>query len=276
MSKKDYPETVTKNNIQQLIEKAEKIKKKDTHRYSIVSTFIVVLAYLGGLGVFFLMFWLFQNNYLEFFLVTFPSELRFQTFFALLFIVMAVFWVPIMVFIVLFVFWLTRKYFGYPKHEEIIFAECFIIANHLINSRRLEAKKEVDDFLDALKVFVRDYRFNPKRKTYKPEFDLLRCGKNEICRMLMFSANRIPEIPNLLMNFGLAFVREDEPEAFSYLKQIVGRVQEYGEPKGRFRRFLGAIERYPYSSALFLTLLLLAVAILYFLITGEKIPMPMP
>jgi len=162
-----------------------------------------------------------------------------------------------------------EKYLGYPKDEEVIFAHCFIMAKHLRNNERLKAKKEVSYLIPHLTSFVRRLVLNPRREVYSPEFDVLRSGKNEICRMLMFSKDNISE---LLMRFGLAFVRNDDPEAFSVLRQIVDEVREYGEPKGRFRRFLSGIERYPIASPLLLTTIIIVIAIVYYFVSGQRLP----
>ena len=74
------------------------------------------------------------------------------------------------------------------------------------------------------------------------------------------------------MNFGLAFVRNDDPEAFSILQQLVCEAQKYGEPKGRFRRFLSAVEQYPHASPLILTIIILAIGLLYYLFSGQHLP----
>jgi len=268
MSKKDFPKKVTEDNIQHLREKAETIKKRAFQsRY----TFAIAVPYtIAGLpvvvGSLFLVIWLLQNHYLDF-LLWFSPQLQPIIFLVLLTTIMAVTSIPTLSLSLLLIIWLLRKYFRLPKYEETIFAECFIIARHLMNNDRMEAKKEVRTLLAFLTTFVRDW-FNPKRKLYEPEFNLLRSGKSAICRMLMFSEEKIPE---LLMNFGLAFVRDDNPEAFSYLRQLVGKIREYGEPKGRFHRFLSLIEQYPHSFTLILSIVIFMTSLL-FTIFGYRPP----
>ena len=270
MKEEDFPEKVTDKNIEDLIEKAEKLKKKGLQpRYGLaIAVPYSGFALLFVFGSLYLMLWLALNNYLDF-LLWFSPEWQGAAFFALLFAVYAVVILPILVFSLLSIIWILRKYFGYPKHEEAIFAECFVIAKHLMNNERLKAKEKVYYFLACLTAFVRDLGYNSKRKIYAPEFDLLRCGKNEISRMLMFSDDKTPK---LLMDFGLAFVRNDDPEAFSNLKQLIERVREYGELKGRFRRFLGGIEQYPHSLPFVISMIVIAVAILYFVVSGQRLP----
>lgn len=270
MSEEDFPEKVTKDNIDELIEKAERIKEKSQRRRYLLPLmgFYIIPSVIITYALLFLLFWLGQNRYLDF-LLSFPADLAVRMLFALLIIMIAVIGLPIIAFLLFSTIWFMQKHLGFPKYEEIIFAECFIMAKHMRNNERLKAKKEVGYLLSQLKGFVRFLIFNPKRKVYSPEFDLLRAGKNEICRMLMFSRDKIPE---LLMNFGLAFARNDDPEAFSMLQQLVCKVRKYGEPKGRFRRFLSSIEQYPHASPLILTVIILAIALLYYLFSGQHLP----
>lgn len=269
MSKKDFPKEITENNIQLLVEKAERIEKKTLQsRYVIPFSFLLAISVVLVLyGALFLVLWLLQNQYLDFMLLFSPWHIH--LFFVFLFTVMLLISMPTIIFLVLSTNWLRRKYFGYPTHEELIFARCFIIAKLLMNNERMEAKKEVSQFLAHLTGFVRDL-FNSKRKVYRPEFDLLRSGKTEFCRMLIFSREGTSE---LLMNFGLAFVRDDNPEAFSNLKRIVEKVEEYGEPKGRFRRFIGMLEQYPHSIELILAIIIFIISLL-FTILGYRPPTP--
>jgi len=267
MSKKDFPEEVTQDNISNLREKAKRIRERFFQRtyLSLALSLFVIPSLLMGLGSYRFMFWLLQNHYLDFLLGVTPA-LRLIVFFVLLFLSVAA-WTPLMVLLLLSSFWLVRK-LGYPEHEEIIFAECFLIAEHLTNNERLEATEEVGVLLAILKGFVRDI-FNPKRKVYRPEFDILRSGKNEICRMLMFSRKKIPDY---LMKFGLAFVREDNPKAFFHLKQLLKETRKYGEPKGRFRKFLSALEHYPHSLPWILTIIITIFALIYYFISGQRLP----
>ena len=85
----------------------------------------------------------------------------------------------------------------------------------------------------------------------------------------MFSGG---ETPRLLMDFGLAFRRNDDPQAFAKLKKITKKVRVYGEPAGRISRFLGFLERYPHSVPFIFTTLIILVTIIYYVLYGEKLP----
>jgi len=270
MSGEKYPQEVTEDNIDGLMEKAEKIREKSLQgRYVIVIlVFYVIPCLLIGLWSIFLVFWLGQNHYLDF-LSLLPMDLATKIFLILIIIAVGVIGIPTAIFILFSTFWFMERYLGYPKDEETIFAHCFVMARHLRNNERLKAKKEVKYLTPRLTSFVRRLVLNPRRKVYSPEFDVLRSGKNEVCRMLMFSEANISK---LLMKFGLAFVRNDDPKAFSILKQLITKVREYGEPKGRFRRFLSGIEQYPHASPLLITTMIIVIAILYYLVSGQQLP----
>jgi hypothetical protein len=138
-----------------------------------------------------------------------------------------------------------------------------------MENERLKAKREIGLFLAHRTSFVRDFGYNAHRKVYSREFGLLICGKTELSRMVMFSND---ETSQLLLDFGLAFGRNDDPEAFAKLKQLTERVREYGEPAGKISRFLGIVEQYPHSLPFILTILILAIAIVYYVISGQQLP----
>ena len=270
MTKKDFPREVTKENLDDLTERAEEIRKKSLqlrYVFAIVVPYVMlgILVFFGSMS---LVFWLAQNHYLDF-LLWFPPEMQIKLFFVLLFAIVIAIFLPTLTFLLLLGIWLLRKYSEFPKHKEVIFAECFVIAKHLTDNERLMTKKEVGYFLACLTAFVRDW-FNPKRKVYAPEFNSLRSGKNTISRMLMFSKD---EVSALLRDFGLAFVRDDSPEAFSHLKQLINKAEEYGELKGRFRRFLSTIEQYPHALPWILTIILIVAALIYYLVSGQRLPL---
>lgn len=116
--------------------------------------------------------------------------------------------------------------------------------------------------------------FNPKRKAYSPELDVLRSGRTEISRMLLFSKE---DIAGIFMRVGLAFANRNDPEAYESLVELVKEVRKFGEPKGRLHRLLSHIERYPVSLPWLVGLIIPVATILillYFLLTGQRIPFP--
>jgi len=269
MSNQDFPKETTKENIDYLTEKAEKIRKRSLQlRYAfaiVVPYFILALLVFMGSTWFFM--WLGQNHHLDF-LLWLPPEMQVPGFLVLFFTIMAIINLPTNTFVLLLIIWLIRKYTAFPKHKEVIFAECFVIAKHLTEHQRLKAKKEVGLFLASLTTFVRDW-LNSQRKIYAPEFNSLRSGKNAISRMFMFSQD---EIGDLLRKLGLAFVRDDSPEAFSQLRELVRKAKEYGELKGRIGRFLSTIERYSNALPWILTLAFMVAGLVYFVVSGQRLP----
>jgi hypothetical protein len=254
------PKEVTKENIQGLIELAKKIDAKANQTsYGLLSIFLLAAAtVLLVIGSLFLTNWLFISGYFGF-ISGFSYEWRIRIFFASLFAITILISLPSLTLVNLSISWFEREYLHYPKHSELIFASSFIIAKHLMEGDRLKAKKEVQSFLYNLKSFSKDL-FNPRRKVYAPEFNLVRCGKLEVYRMLMFSKK---DVSNLLMNFGLAFVRNDEPQAFSHLTELVKQIREYGEPKGRFHKYLTALEQYPNSLSFVLAAIVFIISLLF-------------
>jgi len=252
MSKKDFPEKVTKNSFPQLIEKAKRIKKR---AFLLMIVSVIVYGILGFLImpiVLYLVGWFLMNSL---------PELSSESFIILWLLVFGLVFIPTLFLLLDSIIRFFERYLGLPKSEEKVFAGCFLIANHLMNNEKTKAIKGVNDFVMYLSDFLKD-RNNLKRKVYAPEFNLLISGKTEIRRMLLFSKEKIPE---LLMNFGLSFVRGEDQEAFSSLTRLVERVKIYGEPRGRFRRFLAGLEQYPtffnflLSMAIFVVSVVLAI-----------------
>ena len=273
MSKEEFPNEVTEDTIPVLIEKAQRIRENSKKlRYALVTFVLVILPYvLVGFGTFFLTLWLGLRGYLNFLLGAVSPENVVILFFVLWIMLFMLLAIPILFILDALVIRLLREYLGFPTVEEVVFADCLIVSGHLLENERVKATKEVKHFLAGLRVYTRKTLnpFHSKRKVYARELNILRSGKTEICRMLMFSTDNVAE---LLMNFGLAFVRNDDPEAFSMLRQIIKKVKEYGEPKGRVHRLLSGIERYPHASPIVLTIIVILIAILYYHLSGQRLP----
>ncbi len=130
--------------------------------------------------------------------------------------------------------------YGFPSSEEMIFAECFIMARFLDENEREKALNRVKYFLDYHLSSIPQDVLNEKRRSYRDEVEALVRGKNSFKRMLLFSEE---SVPCLLRNFGLALVRGDDPLAHIYLKQIIRITKNYGKLEGRFERILSQINR---------------------------------
>jgi len=274
MDEGKFPNKVTKDTIPKLMEKAQRIRENSERlRYGFIIFVLVGFPYVVvGFGTFFLALWLGLHGYLNFLLEAVSPEIGAVPFFFILWIILLIsLAIPTLIISNALVMRLLRKYLGFPTIEEVIFADCLIISKHLLDNERVKATKEVKHLLDGLRRYTRK-TLNPlhsKRKVYTRELNILRSGKTEICRMLMFSKDNVS---GLLMNFGLTFVRNDDPEAFSILKQIIEKVNEYGELKGRVHRLLSGIERYPHASPLVLTIIVIIIGILYFHLSGQRLP----
>jgi len=271
MSKNGYPEKVSKENFEQLMEKANDIQKRKMDFrhlflyvvipfFAVDLTFVLVLSYLLAL----------QFGQLDSFLLLYPTlSLQHFAIFILLVAISSIILSPFLLLVYYFLFWIFYKYSGYPTLEEQIFSDAFVIANHLKRDERLIAQRWVDWFLVDVAAFCSFLMINPKRKIYAPEFEQLRNGKNQIKRMVMFSNDNISE---LFADFGLAFVRSDDPKAFTNLNKIIENAKIYGELKSRIGSALGRIEHYPISLQIVTSIIILLLAIVFYFLFGHPLP----
>jgi hypothetical protein len=118
----------------------------------------------------------------------------------------------------------------YPSSEEFVFAQCVLTATlfdrnpkanwaHAVRNRSLFLSEEFSRFI---KYDIQNFR----RKFYADEFKLLGSGETQIGRMLLFSRGKKKE---LLTNFAMSLVNNDDPMAFSYLKELIRENEEYGK-----------------------------------------------
>jgi len=268
MSKKNYPKKVTKDNIDSLLKEARRIEKSEKFKYrlfgGVTATIIAVTCSFLSLS---LVIWVLQSiNFVS----LFPSKkhLSYVIFNFVLFFTVYITICYVSVKLSIPFIKRVNEHFGYPSSEEMIFSESILIGDHIVRNNRMIAKKGVNVLLFSLSEFATDF-FNPKRKMYGPEIDLLVRGRSSFHRMVMFSKK---ENANTLMNFGLAFVRADHPEAFSNLKKLNDEILKYGEPKGRFHGFFSMMERYPHSTRLIVTTVVIVVSII--LILCGYVPLP--
>lgn len=231
MSKEDFPEQVTKENLSELVEKAKKIKKRAflsmlvvSGLYSVIGLFLVVPL------VFYFVGWFLKVSFPEL-----PTETFENALIVIFFVVL-----PFVMYLLLdWIIWFFERFLGLPKSEEKVFAGCFIIANYVMNNEKKKAIEEVNNFVSYLAQFLADTT-NKRRKAYSPEFKLLTRGKTQIHRMLLFSKEKVSE---LFTKFGLSLVRGEDQEAFSNLTELVKEVKKYGEPRGRFYGFLATLKQ---------------------------------
>jgi len=261
MSKADYPSEVTEENVQQLIERARAISKTRTQKRYLIPFGLLIPVTIAIVFVIpsLILTWFLQNHYFDFVLVL-PSiawQTTVQVFLVAIILYIASYTLTFFILpslVILSSRFMTR-YFGYPSFEEVIFSECFIIAKHMNNNERAKADRRVYLLLSFLRRFAQDW-FNPKRRAFSPEINILRSGEQEIRRMVWFSK----EASTWLMKFGLAFVRNDNPEAFSYLRQVIKNIEEYGGAKGRLHRLMSRIEQYPTALPFILSITSLVIS----------------
>ncbi|XHH08169.1 MAG: hypothetical protein ACFCUE_11425 [Candidatus Bathyarchaeia archaeon] len=264
-----YPKEVTDSNRLELLEEARRINKK----YFSVKYFLklffstVIITAPITFGTLYLIVWLGINHYLDFFNL-FPQNWVIPS--AIIFVILSVGIVfTVTAFLSIFLLnWLARHRYGIPKHEEVIFAQSFLVGNSLLSNDREQAKQEAELLIAAVTTFCRD-QFNLSKKVFAPEFTSIRRAKDQIERMIMFSKS--PSLPNLFMNFGLAFVKRDNPQAFSNICEILERVKDYGEPRGKIAGLLTGLEKYPNSLPLLLSLTVTIITVVFFFLTGQQL-----
>jgi hypothetical protein len=249
MSETEYPKEITKDNIEQLRETAFKIKKKG---FRLMITKTILYGIIGLITMPFIFF------YLGVFLLHVLPEMSSQTFFGIFLIVFVIVFEIYLYLLLNLIELILEKAFKFPSHAERVFAQCFLMAYYLANNKRMKAIKEVDEFIMHLSVFTKDM-FNPKRKEYAHEFNMLISGKNQIRRMLLFSEEKIAD---LLTSFGLALVHNEDSKAFSVLNKIINEARKYGKLEGRIQRFLSSLEKYPHLLTFFISIIAFLLAIL--------------
>jgi len=234
----EYPKQITDENFSEWKDKAKKIKKRYYHPVFILlmAGFIVALGVSIAAGLVLLMFQLW-NQYT----ITFGQQIN--TILAMtLLLLMVLISMAIASYLSNYAAFLFSRYLGYPTVDELIFAECIIIAGYLREDNRLEAKKEcISELLPHMKSFLHLRKVNPRRAVYKPEFSLIIKGANAMKRMLMFANERVSDY---FVNFGLRFVRGEDPSSYFWLERLTIEIQKFGQPKGLLQRVLGSIERH--------------------------------
>jgi len=257
MTREEFPETVTEQNMAKLVERAEKIKKRAFWLMVGISLLYASSSFIIMPILFYLVGWLFSISDPKL-----PSEIvpfvSMVTFFVSFFLIM---------FLLLDIIILAFEKKGWlPKSDEQVFSGCFLLANRLLIKENRKALVEIGNFIKTLSAFVRD-RNNPKRKAYSKELKKLINRKTEISRLILFSDDSEFEkkTPNLLMKFGLSLVRDEDVKAHSELTELVARVKKFGEPQGRFHKYLGGIEKYPnlWKAIVTLTIFIISVILVF-------------
>ena len=121
---------------------------------------------------------------------------------------------------------ITRK-IAKLNYDKLIFYECILISNSLLENNRDQAIKEVDRFTSWLHAFQSNSWYNSKAKRYKNEIKLLNGGRAELKRLLLFSTDR--QLPQLFINFGVTLINGYDASAYSFLKSIINETEKYGK-----------------------------------------------
>jgi hypothetical protein len=93
----------------------------------------------------------------------------------------------------------------YPPSNQIIFCELVEIAKCILNEKRKDALKAFYHLGRALRKYFRKNR----ELKIALENEMQQFKSIAFDRLVLFSKNK--KIPNLFLNLGLAFAKEDEP-----------------------------------------------------------------
>jgi hypothetical protein len=251
MSEAYYPNKITEENIQELKEKATRIKKK---------AFLLMILTTVFYSIFGFIFLWYMFPFIGSSLLNAYPDLSPTTFWVTF---LVVFFIVFEVFLILLLNLLEpilRRALNFPRHEERIFAQIVLMVYYLKKNERRKAIREVADFITHLSVFTKDFFNYPKGKMYAPEFNMLITGRNQIKRMLFFSEEK--PISAILSNFGLSLVSNEEREAYSSLKRLIEEVQKYGKLEGRLSGILAQMKKYDVVVTWILLLIPIILAIL--------------
>jgi hypothetical protein len=233
MSEAYYPNKITEENIQELKEKAARIKKK---------AFLLMLLTTGLYGIFGIIFLRYMFPFIGSSLLNAYPDLSPTTFWVTFLVVFVIIFLIYLYFLLNLIEFVLKKAFKFPRHEERIFAQIVLMVYYLKKNERTKAIREVNDFITHLSVFTKDFFNYPKGKMYAPEFNMLINGRNQIERMLFFS--EVEPTSTILTNFGLSLVSNEEREAYSSLKRLIEEVQKYGRLEGRLSAILTQMKKY--------------------------------
>jgi hypothetical protein len=233
MKKYAYPEDVTEENFEQLVERAKKIASMSS--ITVGASVIISLVLVVAITLYLFSIIRMAQNIVEFAWIS----LAMSTGIALFVVAFLIECVNL---------FLRRVYNGvipyYPRPEEFVFAQFILTANlfskeksqwaRLIRYRSMYMSEEISRFTkyDPL---------NFRRKVYGREFKLLASGQTQIGRMLLFSETKKKE---LLSKFALEFVNDEDSKAYLSLNKIVKKVEEYGELEGLTKRILDKLTKW--------------------------------
>lgn len=222
MKKYEYPKEANDDNIKELVDRAKVIEKNSS--YTLTASVVLSLALLVGFTV-------------EIFLSLYGGKtIVLQDEIVLIFAVAGASSFFVSFFLINLVNAFIRRILNnfksyYPSPEEFVFAQCILTATLFDrNPKTLWAgavRNRSKNLSDEFSMFTKPDVLNFRRKFYADEFNLLGSGETQIGRMLLFSEGKRKK--ELLINFAMSLVNDDDPTAFSYLKELIKDIAEYGK-----------------------------------------------
>lgn len=269
MDKIDFPEKATAENIPTLIEMGHRIENlkpwwakrhltlKTKITVGFTQTGILILAVVGT--IFLWVGWVFVLAYLGWLPI------------------IGIYWIMVfsmalalLVFLILLILWRNKilpKF--YPPPNQIVFCELVEIAECILNKKRRDAVNTLYHLGSTL------------RKYFKKNNELEIALKNEmqpfytiaIDRLILFSRDK--KFPNLFLNLGLAFAKEDEPMIYSTAVDICKKIKKFNGDVGKSRGFWFSFEEHAKSIGVLVSVaLVLLNVVLIILYVLHVIPIP--
>lgn len=235
MKKYEYPKEASEDKIKELVERAKVITKKSS--YTFFASFVVSVALLAGIIVYFSPLFRGIHN------PTNVAEIALAIAFGVSLFVSAFLIDFVNVFFLRRIFNNSIPY--YPSPEEFVFAQCILTATLFDRNPKANWAQAVRNrslFLsEEFSRFIKYDILNFRRKFYADEFKLLGSGETQIGRMLLFSQGKKKE---LLTNFALSLVNNNDPEAFKNLKELVNEINEYGKLEDLAQRIENQLKKW--------------------------------
>lgn len=269
MVKMDYPEKVTAESIPRLIEighRIENLKPWWARRHPTLKTRIatgftwIIILILTVIGMFFLWLgWLYFLFYLGYFAIL--------NVYVILFLSAFLTWSVFMISIGLLRGIILPKF--YPPPNQIVFCELVEISECILNKKRKDAVKVLYHLGRALRKY---FRKNNELK-FALENEMQQFKSIALDRLVLFSINK--EIPNLFLNLGLAFAKENEPMIYSTAVDICKKIKNFNGDISKFRGLWFFLEKHAKSINVLVYVFLVVVnVVLTLLYVLRLIPIP--
>lgn len=232
MTKQEYPNEITKDDLPKLVKNTKKTKRNADlvmHSTTIIYSIVGIIVLFFGFPL-----W----GY--FVIVTSPPMSSQEAFWTIL--VSFIFFYQSVLVLLLFTTESAMKRVFHLNYEDWVFGECVLIADYLRNNEKEKAVSEVDNLSSSIRGLLWNSRRNSRAKMLSSELKALENGSKSIKRMLLFSTQ---DTIGMFERFALAFIHNRDTDAFFMIKDLIGEAKLFGEMKSLTQRAFGRLEKYP-------------------------------